>query len=74
MGQHDACGTTPCNHVSDTIAFASMLVFASVMPPLGPDAADTGARSGHTRADAPDAIAPNPVKKPAARSPKRFDS
>ncbi len=74
MGQQDVCDTASCNHVNDTIAFGSMLVFASVMPPLGSDAVEGGRRSGRKRADSTEGIGADPAKKPAARSRRRFDS
>ena len=74
MGQHETCGTTPSNDIHDTIAFGSMLVFASVMPPLDLDAAETDARSARKRVDSPGGMGANPAKKPAAQSRRRFDS
>jgi hypothetical protein len=74
MGQHGTCGTTPSDHVHDTIAFGSMLVFASVMPPLGPDTVETDARSARQRVDAADGIEPDSAKASASWSQRRFDS
>ena len=74
MGQHDTCGTVSSNHVHDTIAFGSMLVFASVMPPIGPDMGEANAQRARQRVDTADRIATDLAKTPAARSRKRFDS
>ncbi len=47
MERHETRATSSIGDVSDTIALGSMLVFASVMPPLGPDT--TGSDAGPIR-------------------------
>lgn len=49
MERYETQGTAHSGDVLDTIAFGSMLVFASVMPPLGPDTAEANARPARYR-------------------------
>jgi hypothetical protein len=77
MGQHGTCGTTPSDHVHDTIAFGSMLVFASVMPPFGSDTAETISRRVRQRADGAGGAArmePASGEGAVGRVRRRFDS
>ena len=64
MGQQETYGTASGKFVDDTIAFGSMLVFASVMPPLGPDGADSELHGVTKPAGIPDAIEPGSDRKP----------
>jgi len=74
MGQHDTCDTAPGNHVNDTIAFGSMLVFASVMPPLGAEAVETDVKGALNKTGTPDGAEPSPAKKSAPGRRRHFAS
>jgi len=65
MGQQDTYGTASTNLVNDTIAFGSMLVFASVMPSLGSEVVDPDVQGACKRTAVPDGIEPVSAKKPA---------
>ena len=47
-------GAPAIGDVNDTIAFGSMLVFASVMPALGADQPEPSVRPGQQRAGVPE--------------------
>jgi hypothetical protein len=76
MERHETHGTSRSGDVSDTIAFGSMLVFASVMPPLGPDTAETDTRPRRQHRVAGEDGMPDlsPVEIAARRSTERLDS
>lgn len=56
MEQHDMGGTHRREDVLDTVAFGSMLVFASVMPPLDPDAVETDSQGTRQRSGEDDLL------------------
>jgi hypothetical protein len=77
MAQYEAHGTSRSGDVLDTIAFGSMLVFASVMPPFGSDTAETISRRVRQRADGAGGAArmePASGEGAVGRVRRRFDS
>ena len=77
MERHEMRATSSIGEVSDTIALGSMLVFASVMPPLGPDTADSEVGTVRQRRDATgesDLMDAGQAEMPAWASRRSFDS
>lgn len=77
MERHEIHGRSRRGDVLDTIAFGSMLVFASVMPPLDPGADEMDARRACQRRDGAvgfASIEPASGELSARRARRCFDS
>lgn len=74
MEQHEMRGTHRDDNFLDTVAFGSMLVFASVMPPLGPDTIESDSQPMGQSSSPDDLLDHKPGAIPTERAGRRFES